>query len=551
MSRLVRPPRLLRGAIAAVVVAVVLVCSVTFPASGATTARRVSASAPRVTTSGATTHLGFTLRSARRTTLGSVRVLLRPTCGPGAPGVILATQRLTLTGRRAYAGKTVLAPGRWRAWVTWTRGGRPAHGPATTFTVRATSGAAVAAVSPPARNPKPTPTPAPTPLPTPTPTPAPAPTPTRVFGTLQSSTEHIATNRAAGISLATFDVYWDRFEPVEGHVDATYLSELKTRLATYRAAGVQLVLSPGVQYPPSWLFSYPRSRFVNQYGDAYAPADVGKNVADMVFNQCMRDKQQAYLGRLFATLGTDFYGVRLGGGWYGELNYPDATYAGHTNSYWAFDPVASGQVPGLPTGIPANPVPGWLPGTVSSNHAAAAQFSTWYLEALRNYHDWQIRTARALYPGRLLMMYPSWGLRSGQLDAAVSADLAGTTSAERNGEVQRGFDFARYVRGITDPLVVVYTTWLDADASGDSGTDSRSWSPVKWLALLARDRANPLAVMGENTGWAGRAQIDLALGQARTFGLAAVMWAFEPQLYGSGYATVDDLATAIGLDRAG
>ena len=67
-------------------------------------------------------------------------------------------------------------------------------------------------------------------------------------------------------------------------------------------------------------------RYVDQYGDVYAPLETGKKIANMVFVQKMRDKQKAYLQRLFATLGTDFYGVRLGGGWYGELNYPEATY---------------------------------------------------------------------------------------------------------------------------------------------------------------------------------------------------------------------------------
>ncbi|MGY1710118.1 beta-galactosidase [Geodermatophilus sp. SYSU D00758] len=376
------------------------------------------------------------------------------------------------------------------------------------------------------------------------------PGPVRLYGTLQSSPSRLATTAAAGVDLVTLDVSWKRFEPTEGRVDRTYLDEVRTTLARYRAAGMQVVLNTGVHHTPTWVFALPNSRYVNQYGDAYAPSDTGKKVANMVFNQQVRDKQQNYLGRLFGALGTDFHGVRLGGGWYGELNYPDATYSGRTNAYWGFDAVARGVAAGLPSGMMPNPVPGWVPGTPSADHDAARRFADWYLDSLGNYHDWQIETVRHWYPGRLLMLYPSWGIRPGQLDAAVSADLAGSTSAERNGEVQRGFDFARYIRGITDPGVVVYTTWLNADASADGRADPRYWSPVKYLASLATDRPQPLAVMGENTGRDSVADMRLTFEQARRYQLQAVVWAFEPELYGGVYASIGDYAAAIREDRS-
>jgi len=373
----------------------------------------------------------------------------------------------------------------------------------------------------------------------------------RRYGTLQTDPDRLPSTTGAGVDLVTMGVSWKRFEPVESRVDATYLAELTTTLQRYRAARVDVVLSPGVQYAPTWLLAHPDSRFVNQYGDAYAPTESGKTIANMVFVQRMRDKQEAYLQRLFSSLGTDFYGVRLGGGWYGELNYPEASYAGRTNAYWGFDPVATGARPGLATGVTTNPVPTWKPGTASPDHAAARSFAEWYLESQRNYHDWQISTVRGMYPGRLLMMYPSWGVRPGQLDAAVAGDLSGQTSAERNGEVQRGFDFARYVRGITDPGVVLYTTWLNADRSQDAGTDQRYWSPVKFLAHLSAQRSKPLALMGENTGRDTPTDMAVTFDQARAHRLIGVVWAFEPDLFttGTGYASVSDLAAAITEDR--
>jgi hypothetical protein len=372
----------------------------------------------------------------------------------------------------------------------------------------------------------------------------------RAYGTLQSSPDRLAATTAAGVDLATLEVSWRRFETSPGVIDTTYRDELRTSVSRFRDAGVDVVLSPGVHYTPDWLLSQDNSRFVNQYGDSYAPTETGKKIANMVFNQAMRDRQQAYLARLFAELGTDFFGVRLGGGWYGELNYPDPGFAGRSNGYWGFDRIALGLDAGLPPGLAPNPVPGWLPGTPSVDHEAARRFADWYLGSLQDYHDWQIETVRSLYPGRLLMMYPSWGIRPGQLDAAVAGDLSGSTSAERNGEVQRGFDFARYVGGITDPGVVVYTTWLNADASADGGTDMRYWSPVKYLAHLAQDRTQPLRLMGENTGRDTVADMTVTFEQARAHSLIGVVWAFEPELFSGGHATVEDLTAAIAADKA-
>ena len=371
-----------------------------------------------------------------------------------------------------------------------------------------------------------------------------------LFGTLQSSTTRLSTNVAAGVDMATFDVSWKRFEPVKGKVDSTYLAELRTALAQYRAAGVRLVLNTGVHHPPAWLLSQPNSRYVNQYGDVYASLESGKKIANMVFNQRMRTAQADYLKLVATSLGTDFYGVRLGGGWYGELNYPDHTYNGRTNAYWGFDPIALGTTAGLPAGMTPNPVPRWRPGTATADHEPARRFADWYLGSLRHYHDWQIRTARTWFSGKLIMMYPSWGVRPGQLDEAVRGDLSGATSAEHNGEVQRGFDVARFIGGITDPGVVVYTTWLNADASGDAGTDQRYWSPVKYLASLAAKRLVPLEVMGENTGRDTVQDMALTFEQARRYGLRAVVWAFEPELYGGVYASISDYAAAIRAARA-
>jgi hypothetical protein len=100
-------------------------------------------------------------------------------------------------------------------------------------------------------------------------------------------------------------------------------------------------------------------------------------------------------------------------------------------------------------------VPGWTPGNPSPN-GEAAKFLDWYLDSLVDYQNWQISSLRATgYNGKIMMLYPSWGIRPGQIEEAVATNLNGTTSVEKNGEIQRGYDFARQVRAIEDPKVVL------------------------------------------------------------------------------------------------
>jgi hypothetical protein len=382
------------------------------------------------------------------------------------------------------------------------------------------------------------------------PPPPPPPAASKVYGTLQSSTSRISTNKDAGVNLVTLSIHWDRFEPAEGQLDTAYIASIKDQISQYRNAGMQIILGTGIHHPPSWLFNYPYSRYIDQYGDVYAPGLSGKNIANMIFNQNMRDKQETYLNRVFTQLGTDFYAVRLGGGWYGELNYPDNNYNNHSNAYWAYDQIAQGNATGLPSSMTKAPITGWRPGSTSVNHDAARSFANWYMASLQNYHDWQITTVRKLYPGKLLMLYPSWGIRPGQLDAAIAVDLNGSTSAEINGEVSRGFDYARYVGGITDPNVVVYSTWLNADDSNDGSTNPAIWSPIHYLASLANSNPVQPKVFGENTGADTAADMTRSFNQMRKYNLLGIVWAFEPELYSGTYASITDYKNAIAQDKS-
>jgi hypothetical protein len=369
-----------------------------------------------------------------------------------------------------------------------------------------------------------------------------APATPHLYGTLQSDTARAAAHMKVGIRVATVGLSWNRFEPVEGRIDAAYVAQCKQKLADFRAAGMRVVLGLGLQYPPHWIFTDPNSRFVNQFGRAYDDPKSGANGVNAIFNQALRDKQARYVSHIFSELGTDFYAVRLGWGYYGELGYPTSRWHDQSNCFWAYDAIAQGRAPGLPQGILSCPVPGWTPGTPSPEHAAARQFVDWYLNALLNYQSWQIHTVRGSYDGNLLMLYPSWGMRPGQLKSLIAHDLKTTTT-----EVQPGLDFERLVGAIEDPKVIVYSTWIDSNPTfgNDASPSPAPWCPIHYLAYLAQHHRPTLQVWGENTGRGNAKAMQLSFQRMNDYGLMGLVWAFEPDLYSGKYATIKDYARLI------
>lgn len=374
-----------------------------------------------------------------------------------------------------------------------------------------------------------------------------------MIGSLQMKPERMVADRQAGINVTVLSVIWDRIEPQEGQWSSKEIKRIKSEISAARFTGMAISVDFGLQYPPKWVFSLPDSRFRNQYGDEYVGTNPGSNGFNTVFVQSNRDRVERYIKFFFKEFGTDFQSIRLGWGYYGELNYPYHRFKGKTgektNCYWSFDDVVLGNKPGLPAGISRNPVPGWKPGDPSPN-GEARKFIEWYMGAMQNFHEWQIKLVRSQYPGLLCMLYPSWGIRPGWIDAAVAGNLNGKTSPEKNGEIQRGYDFARFIKGIKDPKVVVYGTWIDAktwQVNDDRGTNVASWSPIRFLSQLAKDHQPKLAVWGENTGPGKKDQMDISFQRAREYGLMGLVWAFDPQLHDGapGNATLEEFGAEI------
>jgi len=236
--------------------------------------------------------------------------------------------------------------------------------------------------------------------------------------------------------------------------------------------------------------------------------------------------------------GTDFYGVRLGGGRYGEVTYPPANFGENSNLYWAYDRNAKASA--AEVGIT-----GWKPGDPSPN-GEARKFLDWYLHSLVDYQNWQVKCLReAGYAGKVMLLYPGRGIRPGDIEAATASNLNGATPAEASGVVQSGHDFARQVGAIEDDNVLVTTTALDAPASGDDDEDPSNWSAVKYLSTLAQSNPTRPRLYGENTGSGSSEDMRVAASQMRRYGLIGMAWYDEEQLLSGRYATLDDYERVI------
>ena len=199
-----------------------------------------------------------------------------------------------------------------------------------------------------------------------------------ILGLLQATTPNFASEQAAGVNSVTIEVAWSTAEATKGVFSTSYIQQIQAKIAAARAVGLAVVLDPGLQYTPTWVFSLSGgTRFVDQYGHVYSGAGAsGDNVANAVTDTAVRSAEGYYLYWLGTQIPSgSLIGVRQGGGPLGELRYPLAAYNSDTNSYWAYD--ASTQA-GLPSSVR-----GWTPGT--GTQAQATTFLDAYNQNLVNY----------------------------------------------------------------------------------------------------------------------------------------------------------------------
>ncbi len=336
-----------------------------------------------------------------------------------------------------------------------------------------------------------------------------------ILGLLEVNESHFAQERAAGVDAVTINIGWNDAEPSAGGFSATYIANIESEVNTARATGLQVVLDPGLQYPPTWAFSLPGgTRFVNQYGDVFTGTeDSGDNIVNGVTDLAVRSAEGSYL----AWLGSQFQpgqvmGIREGGGPLGELSYPVSDFRGHTDSYWAYD--ASTQS--------ASPVPGWTPGTGTPEQAE--EFLDSYNAALNSYGEWLNNQMWTDFQTDVYILLPGWGERPAQQANEVS-DLLTSNAPEFN----QGLDWIDLLDSLPDAAhTVAYTTWLDAPTDGPT---PQLEDPADFIASLAS--AADLRLGGENTGNGTVADLELCIDRAKSLKIYIMQWMDEAQLFAS------------------
>ena len=351
-------------------------------------------------------------------------------------------------------------------------------------------------------------------------------------GLLAPTDAQASALQGSTVTRVTVSAGWDQLEPSNGSYNTTLLAALAARIQSLRNAGFQVVLDLGLQYPPSWVFALPgQTRFVDQYGDTWQ-AGLSEDVPNAVFNQAVRAAEADYLTHLGAALGTaNLAAIRVGGLLSGELRYPNASYAGHSDLIWDYDDAAQANAP----------YPGWRPGSGTATQIRASL--DYYFASLTNYESWLMSSVGAAFSGvDQQVMLPGWGLRPGMVDDAVSTGMQNRSLAEVNGLISSGLDWADQVAAIRDSgqAATVYTTWLDAPAQSST---IQGVAPVDYLATLAGKYGLPLA--GENTGGGGTSALATCVSRARADHLTSFMY-MAGDLIADGRAgiTLDDLVGA-------
>lgn len=361
------------------------------------------------------------------------------------------------------------------------------------------------------------------------------------YGLVGNAQTNFTAEYNAGIRSRMYELDWRQMEPTTaGTYDTAYIAARLSEMNAIRAAGFQIVLEMGYSHAPSWLHaSTTNTSYVNQYGDVFS--DALAEDANMVFNATLRTTLAGYIAKVFNAFGTNFLAVRIGGGHFGETGYPANSFNAHSNCYWMYDTNA----------LTTNPYPTWKPGDASPSGQASAVVN-WYLNALVAFQTSTVAAIRAGgYTGRIFALYPSYGVRPGQLAGAVAVNLNGTTSVEANGELQRGFDYARLVAAIADVNILPYHTGVEiwgGTPAVENGTDQTQWSPPKYLWWLGRRHGLRLPFAGgENAGNNTPTQMTFSIAQLRKYGALHLSWIRKDDFDANtvGLAHLSDYATAI------
>lgn len=386
-----------------------------------------------------------------------------------------------------------------------------------------------------------------------------------LFGTLMTTTTHASEEYAAGIRTAHDDLYWRDMQDQEGDAgwDTNNFNFKKNEITSLMNAGLKVSLGFGFQYPPSWIFAYPDSRYVNQNGRTPKKSDGSDvNAVNFTFNSVMRLKAENYMNRFFTAWTNsapgrninDFWAIRVGSGAFVEVFYPSEDDGqGQTNSYWAWGGNTTGSSTDRPSAIPTRPFPNWKPGDTleysggpAMNQAKVKQWFDWYMAAQMDTVNWQINYLRNKgYTGYIQVLMPGVGTRPADYNTATSNYLNG--AGDSNHTLGRAAVWNKVIDGITNKNKVVISITSLADGSGSNdwtqpgdsslviGTNDsqfQTWSAARWISYNANRYSLPKN--GETRGGSGAQQttvLDAAIAQMKGCQMQGMQWAHSGDLY--------------------
>lgn len=376
-----------------------------------------------------------------------------------------------------------------------------------------------------------------------------------VYGVLAADTSHLQTDTQAGIQLAQINVGWNEWEPTEGNFDQRYISQIASEVNSYQAADWEVVISIGLQFPPNWVLNLPNGQLEDQNGKL-------SGTPNYEFNQAIRTAAASFINNIVSALSKyniSYYRVGLSDS--GEMLMGPAT---NNDSWWAFDNLAQGKASGLPSGISASPLPGWVPGTSTYNgqtitSAQVQSWYNWYLSTLENAETWEINTYRSAgYSGALQLVMPGDGATPTIYAKSIIGDLA-SESFDPYYTMNTGAVWQDILGSLPLKNTVIDISSVQDDGSSmavdncqanDAATSlsnadpwNNGWSSVRWLTYLA-DQHN-LQVMGENPGSNSATDMINTFVLAKSCKLIALQWAFDDQLYDGTDASISDYAAQI------
>lgn len=177
-------------------------------------------------------------------------------------------------------------------------------------------------------------------------------------------------------------------------------------------------------------------------------------------------------------------------------------------------------------------------------------FFDWYVQAQRDFQDWQVQELRKQYDGELHLVYAGKGLQPRQVTAALVNDLRGDGWAEQSSALYAGADYARHLEGLNGGMgLAIYLTGIEDPAPSlvdDNSPYPSNWSAAGWLASLAHPRGLPL--WAENSGKDTPEEMDRAVARMLQHGYSGLLWAIESELFegaAQGYASSQDYAAHI------